>query len=133
MSGFPIILETTDANGITPDAPLLYRGMQVGSVQRLGLSELGDRVLIYVKISHKYRHLVRKNSQFWAASGYTMDISLNGASINSGTMSQLLNGGIAFSNPSGAVVQPQAEANHRFRLQRKTPEGALGWDQGIAE
>ncbi|QLB20491.1 hypothetical protein A6B43_02515 [Vespertiliibacter pulmonis] len=132
-SGFPIIIETSNANGIVADAPILYRGMQVGAVQRLSLSELGDRVLIYAKISNQYRHLVRKNSQFWAASGYTMDISLSGASINSGTMSQLLNGGITFSTPSGTVVQPQAEANQRFRLQRKTPEGALGWDQGVAE
>ncbi|MDO4697263.1 MAG: MlaD family protein [Pasteurellaceae bacterium] len=132
-NGLPIIVETTDANGITPDAPVLYRGMQVGAVQRLSLSELGDRVLIHLRISPQYQHLVRKNSQFWTASGYTMDISLSGASINSGTMSQLLNGGIAFSNPSGMIVQGQAEPNRRFRLQRKIPEGALGWDQGIAE
>lgn len=133
QNGLPIIVETTDANGITPDAPVLYRGMQVGVVQRLSLSELGDRVLIHLKISNQYRHLVRKNSEFWTASGYTMDISLSGASINSGTMSQLLNGGIAFSTPSGTVVQPQAEPNRRFRLQRKLPEGAQSWDQGVAE
>lgn len=133
QNGLAIIVETSDANGITPDAPVLYRGMQVGVVQRLSLSELGDRVLIHLKISNQYRHLVRKNSQFWTASGYTMDISLSGASISSGTMSQLLNGGIAFSNPSDKVVQPQVEANHRFRLQRKVPEGAAGWNQGIAE
>lgn len=132
-NGFPIIVETTDANGITADAPVLYRGMQVGAVSRLSLSELGDRVFIHLRIHPKYRHLVRKNSQFWTASGYTMDISLSGASINSGTMSQLLNGGIAFSTPSGKVVQPQAEANRHFLLQRKIPEGALGWDQGMAE
>lgn len=131
--GFPVILETTDANGITPDAPVLYRGMQVGIVQRLSLSELGDRVFIHAKIENKYKHLVRKNSEFWASSGYTMDISLSGASINSGTMSQLLNGGISFSTPSGKVVQPQAEPNRHFRLQRKTPEEAQSWDLGIAQ
>lgn len=132
-NGFPIIVETTDANGITPDAPVLYRGMQVGIVQKLTLSELGDRVFIHLKIEPKHQHLVRKNSEFWAASGYTMDISLSGASINSGTMLQLLNGGISFSTPSGKVVQPQAEANRHFRLQRKTPEGAFSWDQGVAQ
>ncbi|MCK3655539.1 hypothetical protein A4G19_07195 [Pasteurellaceae bacterium Macca] len=132
-NGFPIIVETSDANGITANAPVMYRGMQVGIVQRLGLSELGDRVLIYLKIESKYQHLVRKNSEFWASSGYTMDISLNGVSVNSGTFTQLLNGGITFSTPSGRVVQPQAEANRRFRLQRKTPNDAPSWDQGFAE
>lgn len=131
--GFPVIVETGDANGIQADAPVMYRGMQVGIVQRLSLSELGDRVMIHLKIQNKYQHLVRKNTEFWASSGYTMDISLQGASLNSGTMSQLLNGGISFSTPSGRVVQPQAEPNRRFLLQRKIPQDAQSWDQGIAE
>lgn len=132
-NGFPIIVETTDADGITPEAPVLYRGMKVGVVERLSLSELGDRVFIHLRIENKHKHLVRKNSQFWAASGYTMDVSLSGISMNSGTMSQLFNGGISFSTPSGKVVQPQAEANRHFLLQRKTPVGAESWDMGIAQ
>lgn len=132
-NGLPIILESSDANGITPQAPVLFRGMQVGIVQRLSLSELGDRVFIHLQIDNQHKHLVRKNSQFWQASGYTMDISLSGASINSGTMSQLLNGGIAFSTPSGKVVQPAAEANQRFLLQTKAPENAAYWNQGSTQ
>lgn len=132
-NGFPIIVETSNANGIQPEAPVLYRGMQVGIVSHLGLSELNDRVLIHLKINNKYKHLVRTNTQFWQASGYTMDISLQGVSMNSGTMSQLLNGGIEFSTPYTKVVQPQAHANKRFLLQRKRPEDALTWEQGIAE
>ena len=132
-SGFPVIVETSDAQGIQVEAPVLYRGMQVGIVKKMNLSELGDRVFIYLAIEHKYQHLVRNNTEFWAASGYTMDISLQGVSMNSGTMSQLLNGGIAFSTPSGRVVQPQAKPNRHFLLQRKIPQEAAEWDQGIAE
>lgn len=132
-NGFPIIVETTNANGIQPEAPVMYRGMQVGIVSHLGLSELGDRVLIHLKINNKYKHLVRTNTQFWQASGYTMDINLQGVSMNSGTMSQLLNGGIEFSTPYTKVVKPQAQANRRFFLQRKVPDDAPAWEQGIAE
>lgn len=132
-NGFPIIVETSDARGIVPEAPVLFRGMQVGIVKRLNLSELGDRVLIHLTIQDKYKHLVRNNTEFWAASGYTMDISLQGVSMNSGTMSQLLKGGIEFSTPSGRVVQPQAKANRHFVLQRKIPQDAASWDLGIAE
>ena len=132
-SGFPVIVETSDAQGIQVEAPVLYRGMQVGIVKKMSLSELGDRVFIHLAIEHKYQHLVRNNTEFWAASGYTMDISLQGVSMNSGTMSQLLNGGIAFSTPSGRVVQPQAKPNRHFLLQRKIPQEAPEWDQGIAE
>ncbi|WGE35216.1 MlaD family protein [Actinobacillus genomosp. 1] len=132
-NGFPVIVETSDARGIEADAPVLYRGMQVGIVKRLNLSELGDRVMIHLSIESKYQHLVRNNTEFWAASGYTMDVSLQGVSMNSGTMSQLLKGGIEFSTPSGRVVQPQAKPNRHFLLQRKIPQEAPEWDQGIAE
>ena len=132
-SGFPVIVETSDAQGIQVEAPVLYRGMQVGIVKKMSLSELGDRVFIHLAIENKYQHLVRNNTEFWAASGYTMDISLQGVSMNSGTMSQLLNGGIAFSTPSSRVVQPQAKPNRHFLLQRKIPQEAPEWDQGIAE
>lgn len=132
-NGFPVIVETSDAQGIQVEAPVLYRGMQVGIVKKMSLSELGDRVFIHLAIENKYQHLVRNNTEFWAASGYTMDISLQGVSMNSGTMSQLLNGGIAFSTPSSRVVQPQAKANRHFLLQRKIPQEAPEWDQGIAE
>ncbi|WGE32157.1 MlaD family protein [Actinobacillus genomosp. 2] len=132
-NGFPVIVETSDARGIEVEAPVLYRGMQVGIVKRLNLSELGDRVMIHLSIESKYQHLVRNNTEFWAASGYTMDVSLQGVSMNSGTMSQLLKGGIEFSTPSGRVVQPQAKPNRHFLLQRKIPQEAPEWDQGIAE
>ncbi len=132
-NGYPIIVETSDARGIEVEAPVLYRGMQVGIVKHLSLSELNDRVFIHLAIENKYKHLVRNNSEFWAASGYTMDVSLQGVSMNSGTMSQFLKGGIEFSTPSGRVVQPQAKPNRHFLLQRKIPQDAAGWDQGIAE
>ena len=87
-NGFPVIVETSDARGIVEEAPVLFRGMQVGIVKRLNLSELGDRVFIHLTIENKYKHLIRNNTEFWAASGYTMDISLQGVSMKSVTMSQ---------------------------------------------
>ncbi|AAP95339.1 hypothetical protein A6046_04630 [[Haemophilus] ducreyi] len=132
-NNFPIIVETSDARGIEVNAPVLYRGLQVGIVQRLQLSELADRIQIHLAIEKQYQHLIRNNTQFWAASGYTMDISLQGVSLNSGTMAQLLKGGIEFLTPSTRVVEPQAKPNRRFLLQRKIPAKALSWDQAIAE
>ncbi|MDP8052145.1 MlaD family protein [Pasteurella atlantica] len=130
QGGFPIVLETSNANGLSVDTPVFYRGLQVGIVDRVKLSELGDRVFLYVRISYKYRHLVRKNSQFWESSGYTMNVGLNGATISSGTMSQLMNGGISFSTPSGKIVSSKAKANQHFILQPNPPKDVAEWNQG---
>lgn len=37
------------------------------------------------------------------------------------------------STPYTKVVKPQAQANRRFFLQRKVPDDAPAWEQGIAE
>lgn len=130
-NGFPIILETTDATNLSKGAPVMYRGVEVGTIHSLELNKLGDRVLVNLLIATKYQHLVRTNSEFWISSGYGMDIGFSGMSINTGTMQQLLKGGISFSTPSGTIVQPQAKANQRFLLQIKKPTTAQEWNSSV--
>lgn len=129
-TGFPIILETSDAANLAIGAPVMYRGVEVGKIRTMELNGLGDRVLIHLLIGNKYQHLVRQNSEFWFSSGYTAELGWSGFAINTGSMKQLLKGGISFSTPSGTVVQPQAKANQRFLLQIKRPEDAKTWNQG---
>ena len=130
-NGLPLVLETNDALNITPGSPIMYRGVEVGTIKNLELNTLGDRVLIHVLIAPKYQHLVRQNSEFWIASGYDFSLSLiGGAQFNTGSVQQLLKGGISFSTPSGTVVQAQAKANQHFLLQVKRPTDAQKWNQG---
>ncbi|VGM94979.1 paraquat-inducible protein B [uncultured Avibacterium sp.] len=129
--GFPLILETKNAMNITVGSPVLYRGVEVGTIRNLELNSLGDRVLVHIVIANKHKALVRQNSEFWISSGYGMELGFTGLSINTGSMQQLLKGGIAFSTPSGSVVQPQAKANQRFLLQDKRPKEAINWNLGI--
>ncbi|WP_041639630.1 MlaD family protein [Basfia succiniciproducens] len=130
-NGFPIILEASDALNITTGSPIYYRGVEVGKINRMELNELGDRVLIHLLIANKYRHLVRKNSEFWISSGYSAGVGWSGIEVNTGTVQQLLKGGISFSTPSGTVIQPQAAANQRFLLQIKKPVEAKTWNSAV--
>lgn len=129
-SGFPITLEAGDASNLSVGAPVMYRGVDVGKIKNMELNSLGDRVLIHILITHKYAHLVRQNSEFWVSSGYSAGLGWSGIEVNTGSMQQLLKGGIAFSTPSGTVVQPQAKANQRFLLQERRPNDAKQWNSG---
>lgn len=129
--GFPLILETKDAINISVGSPVIYRGVEVGTIRNLELNQLGDRVLVHILIANKYKSLVRQNSEFWIASGYGLELGFTGLSVNTGSVQQLLKGGIAFSTPSSTVVQPQAKANQRFLLQDKQPKDAPNWNLGI--
>ncbi|WP_439243587.1 MlaD family protein [Lonepinella sp. BR2474] len=130
LKGVPFILETTDASNVTQGSPVMYRGVDVGKIRHLELNSLGDRVLIHIIIDPKYAHLVRTNSQFWLSSGYTAGLGWSGIEVNTGTVQQLLKGGISFSTPSGTVVQPQAKANQRFLLQIRRPDESKQWNSG---
>ncbi|MGQ0287190.1 MlaD family protein [Pasteurellaceae bacterium 22721_9_1] len=129
--GFPIILEANDALNLTEGSPVMYRGVDVGKIRQLTLNNLGDRVLIHIAIAPKYAHLVRQNSQFWITTGYSAELGWSGIEVNTGSVQQLLKGGISFSTPSSTVVQPQAKANQRFLLQVKTPKDAKQWNSGV--
>ncbi len=129
-NGVPFILETSDAMNLTEGSPVLYRGVEVGTVRKFELNSLGDRVLVHIAITPKYQHLVRKNSEFWVSSGYDFNLGWKGAEFNTGSVQQLLKGGISFSTPSGTIVQPQATANQRFMLQVKKPAEAPTWNSG---
>ncbi len=129
--GFPIVLETSDASNISLGSPIMYRGVDVGKIRNLELNSVGDRVLIDVIIDNKYAHLVRSNSQFWLSSGYTAGLGWSGIEVNTGTVQQLLKGGISFSTPSGTVIQPQAKANQRFLLQIRRPDESKQWNSGV--
>ena len=128
--GTPFTLEAADAINLTEGSPILYRGIEVGTIHKLALNSLGDRVLVHILIAPKYRHLVRQNSEFWVASGYNFNLGWRGAEFNTGSVQQLLKGGISFSTPPGKVIQPEAAPNQRFLLQVKKPEMAQTWNSG---
>ena len=129
-NGTPFILETRDAMNLSEGSPILYRGVEVGTVKKFELNSLGDRVLVYIAIMPKYSHLVRQNTEFWIASGYDFTLGWKGAAFNTGSVQQLLKGGISFSTPAEKEIQPQAQPNKRFLLQIKRPEEVQTWGSG---
>ncbi|MDI5434961.1 hypothetical protein MJM45_32960, partial [Salmonella enterica subsp. enterica serovar Kentucky] len=42
---------------------------------------ISDRVMITLRISKRYQYLVRNNSVFWLASGYSLDFGLTGGVV----------------------------------------------------
>ncbi len=55
--------------------------------------------MITLRISKRYQYLVRNNSVFWLASGYSLDFGLTGGVVKTGTFNQFIRGGIAFATP----------------------------------
>lgn len=109
LDGLSIIVEAPEAGSLGIGTPVLFRGLEVGTVTGMTLGTLSDRVMIAMRISKRYQHLVRNNSVFWLASGYSLDFGLTGGVVKTGTFNQFIRGGIAFATPPGTPLAPKAQ------------------------
>jgi paraquat-inducible protein B len=106
--------------------PITFRDLQVGEVIGVELAPDASGVLIRIAIERAYAHLVRPASRFWVASGLDMSFSLfRGATIRTGSMNEMLGGGIAFATPD--ATEPSPPAGHEFLLHDSAQDEWLGW------
>lgn len=108
--GLHLLLAAERLGSLAVGSPVLYRQVQVGSVQSFQLS--GDRreVLFDVHIDQDYAGLVNVSTRFWNASGISLKGGLSGVELKSESLQTLVQGGIAFDTPD-----PTAAKAQRFR------------------
>ena len=129
--GLSIVLEVPEAGALNIGTPVLFRGIEVGTVAGMRLGELSDRVMVNLRISTRYQHLVRDSSVFWLASGYTLDFGLIGGVVKTGTFNQFIRGGIAFATPPGVPLAPRSKAGKHFLLEENEPKEWRQWGTAL--
>ena len=124
-----IILETTQLAGVQTTAPIYFRGLQVGRVQSISLSDDSKRVQVFTAIDRQYAPLVRENTKFWNVGGVKMDMGFRGLALEAATLSSIALGGVAFNTPEppGKI----AGFGQRFELYDKAVEQWRDWDTNL--
>ena len=131
LDGLNIVVEVPDAGSLAIGTPVLFRGLEVGTVTGLSLGTLSDRVMVALRISKRYQDLVRNNSVFWQASGYQLDFGLVGGVVKTGTFNQFIRGGIAFATPPGTPLAPKAQPGKHFLLLDSEPKDWRTWGTAL--
>lgn len=131
LDGLSLVVEAPEAGSLGIGTPVLFRGIEVGTVTGLTLGSLSDRVMVELRISQRYQHLVHNNSVFWLASGYSLDFGLTGGVVKTGTFNQFIRGGIAFATPPGTPLAPKAQAGKHFLLQEEEPKEWRQWGTAL--
>lgn len=129
--GLSVVVEVPEAGSLNIGTPVLFRGIEVGIVTGMRLGDLSDRVLVSLRISTRYQHLVRDSSVFWLASGYTLDFGLTGGVVKTGTFNQFIRGGIAFATPPGTPLSPRAKPGKHFLLESNEPKEWRQWGTAL--
>ena len=131
QAGLPIILIADNAGSTDISSPVYHRQIQIGEVISKQLSYNASGVEITINIYPKYSHLIRKNSVFWPASGFNLDVGISGAALKATSLTSLIKGGISMSTPDTVPLQPMSDAFSRFGLKNEMKEEWLQWRLAI--
>jgi paraquat-inducible protein B len=127
--GRSFVLKTDDAGGLSPGAPVLFRGVEVGQVlgTRLAVAKEGTaagdatkqgaangQVEIQVLVDAKNADLIRQGSTFWRAGGLSVSMT-GGLDVDLPSRQSILSGAIAFDTPE-VFAGPPADPAAVFRL-----------------
>ena len=94
--GLQLVLTTTAGEGLNAEAPIVYKGIEVGRVAPARLSEDGLTAVAEAVIFAPHDRLVTSATRFWDASGFTFSLDTSGASLDFASIATLVSGGVAF-------------------------------------
>lgn len=109
-----VVLSTTESSGIANGAPVMFRGLKVGEMSNLRLSEEDETVLVDAFIEAPHDQRLTTGTVFWDTSGFSMSLGARGLSLDVRSLSSLIQGGVEFDTltTGGEPV----EQGHRFAL-----------------
>ncbi|HZP39285.1 MAG TPA: MlaD family protein [Methylomirabilota bacterium] len=99
-AGLNVILSTRRLGSVRVGSPVVYRGIEVGSITGSRLSRDATAAELEAFIEERYARLVRVGSRFWLVSGVDVNFGLfRGLQINVESLRTLVGGGVEFATP----------------------------------
>ena len=128
-NGSTYSLITSSADDITLGASLYYRGIEVGEITSINLSNHATTVQLTCNIQQRYKPLIRTNTIFWNVSGIQIDATLLGVDLRAGPLTSWIKGGIAFATPN--QLGDLAPEGYAFTLETDFDDDWLEWTPEI--
>jgi paraquat-inducible protein B len=130
VQGLDIRLRAQKLGSLQPQAPVIYRDIQVGEVLDCRLGDDAREVVIHARIRKEYAPLVCVNSRFWNAGGLKIHIGLfSGANISAESAQTPISGGIEFATPPDC--QDAATNGTVFSLNEESKDEWDKWSPAI--
>ena len=125
--GLYVTLYANRLEHLQQDSPVYYRGIQVGAVKDVHLSDDSTRIEYHVFIQNRYTPLVRSGSEFWQIAGIDLEGGIfSGLKLQIGPLRTLLAGGIEFATPDDKTSIPVKDGAE-FVLNDEPKKEWSGW------
>lgn len=129
VPGLRIVLRASAPKGVRINTPVNYRGVEVGSVQKVDLSANSASADVTLLVWPRFAPLVREGSTFWNASGIEVKGGLlKGLQVEFESLRALATGGIEFASPPNS---PRAKPGTAFFLHGEPKKEWLAWQPKI--
>lgn len=128
--GLEIVLEAAQRFGLQRGSPVSYRGVEVGHVTSVGLTNDSSHVVARTYIRPEYRSLIRDNSRFWSNSGIGVRFGIQGFELDAETLATIAAGGVALATPDSPGQR--VGTGHRFDLEKSPRDEWLRWQPRLA-
>lgn len=96
QDGLQIALRTVPGGAINENAPILFRGIEVGRIGPARISQFGNFAIAEAIIFEPYTNLITNSTRFWDASGFTVSFGPGGAEVDFSSLASLVAGGVTF-------------------------------------
>ncbi|QEG35499.1 Paraquat-inducible protein B [Bythopirellula goksoeyrii] len=130
FDGLEVVLESSQRYGLERGSPVSYRGVEIGHVISVGLTNNSSRVVARTFIQGEYRSLVRENTRFWSNSGIDLRFGIHGLELDAETLATIAAGGVAMATPD--VPGNRVATGHRFELVKSPRDEWLRWQPHLA-
>ena len=116
LPGRHYTLEADRRGSLDVGSAIYYRQIQVGQVVAFELVPDGQLITFKIFVHAPYHNYVRKNTNFWTASGLDVSMSAKGIRIDTESLATLVVGGIVFDVPHNTPLGDPAEEGEVFQL-----------------
>lgn len=109
-AGTRITLRARDGNRLTPGAPVLHQGIEVGNIESPSLAEGAEGVVFDAFIEAPHDRRLSTATRFWDTSGFSVSLGASGLRLGVGNLASILTGGIAFAEvqSGGQPLTPES-------------------------
>lgn len=114
--GTTFLLQAKRIGSLGSGSPVIFHDIKVGEVLGYDLGPQGDSVTLHVFVSSPYDAYVHTGTQFWNASGVSVEVGAQGGRLRLENLLAALAGGIAFDTAADARATPQASRDASFPL-----------------
>ncbi|OIQ27015.1 MAG: hypothetical protein BM562_15525 [Alphaproteobacteria bacterium MedPE-SWcel] len=129
--GLLLTLEAAAGVALTANAPITYKGLEVGRIGTPDLSADRQFATAPAVIHAPYDQLVRSTTRFWDTSGFSFSLGASGAELDFSSLSSLIAGGVSFDTViSGGTPAAQDDAFQVFASQSDARQNVFDAGRG---